>query len=143
MKKRDANKASTKAMIITMAAAFVIVAAAVLGLTGCGRESSRVSHNIAQEADNFNVLRRVVIINTRTDKAEFECIGRISVEVESKRLNIIVETDDGKYQKHIVNLTGNNMYIVEDLGKAEVNKYRYEINYLPETIIPFDIVTKD
>ena len=34
------------------------------------------------------------------------------------------------------------MYIVEDLGKAEVNKYKYEINYLPEMIIPFDVVTK-
>ena len=115
---------------------------AIASLTGCGRESERVSYNIAQEADNFNVLRRVVVINTRTDKAEFECIGRLAVEVGSKRLDVIVETDENKYQKHIINLTGNNMYIVEDLGKAEVNKYKYEINYLPEMIIPFDVVTK-
>lgn len=121
----------------------IILAAVAVALAGCGRESERVSHNIAQEADNFNVLRRVVVINTRTDKVEFECIGRISVEVGSKRLNIIVETDNNKYKKHIVNLTGNNMYIVEDLGGAEVNKYKYEINYLPEMIQPFDIVTKD
>lgn len=120
----------------------VIMAAVALLLAGC-RESSRVSYNIAQEADNFNVLRRVVVINTRTDRAEFECIGRIAVEVESKRLNIIVETDENKYQKHIINLTGNNMYIVEDLGGADVNKYKYEINYLPEMIQPFDIVRKD
>lgn len=115
---------------------------AIASLTGCGRESERVSYNIAQEADNFNVLRRVVVINTRTDKAEFECIGRLAVEVGLKRLDVIVETDENKYQKHIINLTGNNMYIVEDLGKAEVNKYKYEINYLPEMIIPFDVVTK-
>ena len=115
---------------------------AIASLTGCGRESERVSYNIAQEADNFNVLRRVVVINTRTDKAEFECIGRLAIEVGSKRLDVIVETDENKYQKHIINLTGNNMYIVEDLGKAEVNKYKYEINYLPEMIIPFDVVTK-
>lgn len=125
-----------------------IVLLIALGVTaaamaGCGNESERVSQNIAQEADNFNVLRRVVVINTRTDKVEFECIGRISVEVGSKRLNIIVETDNNKYKKHIVNLTGNNMYIVEDLGGAEVNKYKYEINYLPEMIQPFDIVTKE
>ena len=112
-------------------------------LAGCGRESHRVSYNIAQEADNFNVLRRVVVINTRTDKAEFECIGRIAVDVGSERLDIIIETNKGKYQKHIVNLTDNNMYIVEDLGGAEVNKYRYEINYLPEMILPFDMVEKD
>lgn len=115
----------------------------VIVLFGCGRQSDRVSENIAQEADNFNVMRRVVIINTRTDKVEFECIGRIAVDVGTKRLNIIVETNKGKYKKHIVNLTNNNMYIVEDLGGAKVNKYKYEINYLPKMIQPFDIVTKD
>lgn len=121
----------------------LVVMLVVIVLLGCGKQSERVSQNIAQEADNFNILRRVVIINTRTDKVEFECIGRIAVEVKTKRLNIIVETDKGKYQKHIVNLTNNNMYIVEDLGGAEVNKYKYEINYLPKMIQPFDIVTKD
>lgn len=125
----------------TLLAATMIILA-IVTLTGCGRESEKVSYNIAQEADNFNVLRRVVVINTRTDKAEFECIGRLAIEVGSKRLDVIVETDENKYQKHIINLTGHNMYIVEDLGKAEVNKYKYEINYLPEMIIPFDVVTK-
>ena len=140
MKKRRRIK-KIKMAIIAILLMLIGVMAALL--VGCGRESQRVSHNIAQEADNFNVLRRVVVINTRTDKAEFECIGKMSIEVGAKRLDVIVETDDGKYQKHIINLTGNNMYIVEDLGKSDVNKYKYEVNYLPETIQPFDIVTKD
>jgi len=142
-KKITIIKSRTVAKLTLVLVLLIIMAAVAAALAGCGKESSRVSQNIAQEADNFNVLRRVVVINTRTDKAEFECIGRIAVEVGSKRLNIIVETDEGKYQKHIVNLTGNNMYIVEDLGGAEVNKYKYEVNYLPEMIQPFDIVTKD
>lgn len=142
-KKRIIIKSRTIAGIALILVLLIMLAALAMCLSGCGRESERVSHNIAQEADNFNVLRRVVVINTRTDKAEFECIGRIAVNVGFKRLDIIVETDKGKYQKHIVNLTGNNMYIIEDLGGAEVNKYKYEINYLPEMIQPFDIVTKD
>ena len=141
MKKRRKRIKNIKMAIIVILLILIGVMAALL--VGCGRESQRVSHNIAQEADNFNVLRRVVVINTRTDKAEFECIGKMSIEVGAKRLDVIVETDDGKYQKHIINLTGNNMYIVEDLGKSDVNKYKYEVNYLPETIQPFDIVTKD
>lgn len=141
MKKRRKRIKNIKMAIIAILLMLIGVMAALL--VGCGRESQRVSHNIAQEADNFNVLRRVVVINTRTDKAEFECIGKMSIEVGAKRLDVIIETDDGKYQKHIINLTGNNMYIVEDLGKSDVNKYKYEVNYLPETIQPFDIVTKD
>ena len=111
-------------------------------LAGCTNEARKVSENIAKEADNFNVYRRVVIINTRTDKVEFEITGKMSVNIGSNRLDIIVE-DDGKYYKHIVNLTNNNMFVIEDLGGSEVNKYKYEINFLPEMIVPLTFTSND
>lgn len=120
----------------------IIIAFMFLGLlwlTGC-TEATKVSQNIRKEADNFNVYRRVVIINTRTDKVEFEVIGKMSVNVGSSRLDVIIE-DDGRYYKHIINLTDNNMYVIEDLGGADVSKYKYEINYIPESIIPFTVTT--
>ena len=108
-------------------------------LGGC-RESDKVSYNVSQEADNFNVIRRVAVINTRTDKIEFEVIGRISVDTnDSDKLVIIVEADKGIYKKHLINMTEWNMYVVEDLEGAKVNEYKYEVNYMPETIIPFTI----
>ena len=108
-------------------------------LGGC-RESDKVSYNVSQEADNFNVIRRVAVINTRTDKIEFEVIGRISVDTsDSDKLVIIVEADKGVYKKHLINMTEWNMYVVEDLEGAKVNEYKYEVNYMPETIIPFTI----
>ena len=83
-------------------------------------------------------------INTRTDKVEFEAIGRISVDTEDKtKLVILVETAKGVYKKHLINMTDWNMYVVEDLYGAEVNEYKYEINYMPESIVPFDIVRKN
>ena len=110
-------------------------------LSGCeSTESSQVSYNVSQEADNFNVIRRVAVINTRTDKIEFEVIGRISVDTsDSDKLVIIVEADKGIYKKHLINMTEWNMYVVEDLEGAQVNQYKYEVNYMPETIIPFTI----
>lgn len=122
------------ALIIVVLFVLAVIAAA---LTGCS-ESSKVSQNIAKEADNFNVYRRVVIINTRTDKPEFEIVGKMSVNIGESRIDCIVE-DNGKYYKHIINLTENNMYVVEDLGGANVSQYKYEINYIPESIIPFTI----
>ena len=108
-------------------------------LGGC-RESDKVSYNVSQEADNFNVIRRVAVINTRTDKIEFEVIGRISVDTnDSDKLVIIVEAEKGIYKKHLINMTEWNMYVVEDLEGAKVNEYKYEVNYMPETIIPFTI----
>ena len=111
---------------------------AMIITTGCGTEADKVAQNIAKEADNFNVYRRVVIINTRTDKPEFEVIGKLSVTVSSDRLDVIVE-DDGRYYKHIINLTDNNMFVVEDLGGADVSQFKYEINYIPESIGPYTV----
>lgn len=113
-------------------------------LAGCdGREADEVSYNVSQEADNFNVIRRVAVINTRTDKIEFEVIGRISVDTsDNDKLIILVEVEPGQYKKHLINMTEWNMYVVEDLEGAEVNQYRYEVNYMPESIIPF-IITEN
>lgn len=110
-------------------------------LGGCdGRQADEVSYNVSQEADNFNVIRRVAVINTRTDKIEFEVVGRISVDTsDSDKLVILVESEKGVYKKHLVNMTEWNMYVVEDLEGAEVNQYKYEVNYMPESIVPFAI----
>lgn len=113
-------------------------------LVSC-READKVSHNISKEADNFNVVRRVAVINTRTDKVEFEVIGRISIydntssKDSTSTLTVVVETDKDKYKKHIIKLTNWNMYVVEDLDGAAVDQYKYEINYMPESILPFKI----
>lgn len=120
----------------------LIALVAIVTLTACS-EAEKVSYNVSQDADNFNVIRRVTVINTRTDKAEFEAIGRISVNTDDdKKLVVIAETDKGVYKKHLINLTGNNMYVVEDLEGAKVNQYKYEVNYMPESIIPWTVTEK-
>lgn len=111
--------------------------------TGC-RQSTKVEHNVSKEADNFNVVRRVVVMSTVTDKILFECVGRIAIFDESTesggQLEIIAETARNQYKKHMIGLnSATTTYIVEDLYGAPVNKYRYTINYQPESIIPITI----
>lgn len=108
-------------------------------LCGC-TESSKVDRNLSQEAENFNITRRFAVINTRTDKVEFEFIGNFSRESTSGGVALVVELEDGSYRRHIVGLNDDTMYVIEDLGKTNVNKYKYEIHYLPESIIPIEIV---
>lgn len=117
----------------------LLISIMALTLVGC-TQADKVSQNVSKEADNFNVNRRVAIINVRTDKVEFEVIGRISVDTsDKKKLVIIAETAKGAFKKHLVNMTSWNMYVVEDLEGAAVNKYKYEVNYMPESIIPFTV----
>ncbi|RGC38181.1 hypothetical protein [Streptococcus gallolyticus] len=120
---------------------------AVFGLSvlaGCS-EADKVFYNVSKEADNFNVRRRVAVINTRTDKIEFTVEGLISVDTsDSKKLVVIAEVGKGKYKKHLINMTKNNMYVVEDLTDGtKVNKYKYEVEYMPEGIIPVTITDNE
>ena len=120
-----------------------IMILSVLALASC-TEAEKVSYNVSQEADSFNVLRRFAVIDTRTDKVEFELIGRFSLDATSyPKVSVIVEKEKGVYLKHIIGLNDDTFYIVEDIGGAEVNEYRYEINYIPEMIKPFEFKSKD
>lgn len=120
---------------------FLILCA--LMLTGC-TQVDRVSSNIRQQADNFNITRRIVVINARTDKPVFELTGNFSLQNNyNDELEIIVEIGNGVYKKHFVYLNDWTMYVVEDVSGAFVDKYHYEVNYLPEMIQPFTIISED
>lgn len=61
----------------------------------------------------------------------------------NEKISIICEMEDGTYKKHIIGLNENTMYVIEDLGGAKVNKYKYEVNYIPESIVPFTVTEKE
>ncbi len=129
-----------KTKIISLILVLVI---GTIVLTGC-TESNRVSSNIRKQADNFNVTRRISVINARSDKPIFELIGKFSLQNNvNNELEIIVEVENGKYKKHFIYLNEWTMYVVEDVSGAYVDKYHYEINYLPEMIVPITITSQD
>lgn len=118
--------------IMPLMAAIIIA----VSFTGC-RQASMVNHNVKREADYFNVARRIVVINARTDKPMFELTGYFSLSnSNTNELEITCEIGKGKYQVHYVYLNSWTLYVVEDLSGANVSKYHYEIWYLPETILP-------
>ena len=110
-------------------------------LAGCETESQRVRYNISQEADNFNIVRRVTVIDCITGDVLFQMTGKMSIvaDTEDDQLEILVE-DDGNYQKHIIGLSDNVTYVVEDLalGANDVSQYHYTINFNPNMWLPYD-----
>lgn len=132
-----------KKKISAVAFAVVLAAIAVAMLTGCS-QASRVNANITKEAENFNVTRRLAVINARTDKPVFELIGNFSISNNStNELVVTCEVGQGVYKKHYVYLNDWTMYVVEDLSGAYVSKYHYEINFLPEMIVPVMFTSND
>lgn len=109
-------------------------------LSGC-TEADRVNQNITQQADNFNVTRRLEVINARTDTPLFELIGNFSLSNNSdNELVITVELENKTYKKHYIYLNEYTMYIVEDLSGSDVSPYHYEINVLPQQFQTFELV---
>lgn len=121
-------------------AIFTSIVFILICFTGCN-QASRVSHNISKEANNFNVTRRLVAINTRTDKLLFEVIGNFSLSNNSGgELEITMQTGETEYKKHFLYINKEwTSYTVEDISGANVSSYHYEINFLPEMIQPIEI----
>ena len=115
-------------------------------LSGCTTQADRVSENLAQEADNFNVVRTVTVINCITDDVILQVTGRISIKADTadKQLEIIAEVGEDKYQKHIIGLSEHTTYTVSDtdLG-TEVSKYHFTINYNPKMWLPYEFENID
>lgn len=121
----------------------LLIALTIVTLSACS-QADRASYNISREADRFNVTRRLVVINARSDKPVFELIGNFSLaNNDVNELEITCEVGQGKYKKHFVYLNEWTIYTVEDVSGAYVSNYHYEVNYLPEMIVPVTITVKD
>ena len=113
-------------------------AIAAMSFTGC-TEAERVSYNLSKEADNFNVVRQLTVINCIKGDVLFQMTGKLSITADTgdNQLEVIVE-EDGTYVKHFVGLSDNVTYVIEDLnlGENEVDKYHYTLNFNPDMWIP-------
>ena len=116
-------------------------------LAGCETEASRVEYNLTQEADNFNIVRQLTVINCLQGDVLFQMTGKMSItaDVDDNQLEIIVENEDGNYTKHFVGLSDNVTYTIEDLnlGKNDVEKYKYTLNFNPNMWLPYEVETID
>ena len=125
--------------------AILLTLAMVFCFVGC-TQAERVSYNLSKEADNFNVVRQLTVINCIEGDVIFQMTGKLSITADTSdnQLEITVE-DNGTYVKHFIGLSDNVTYVVEDLnlGANEVNKYRYTLNFNPKMWMPIDIETID
>lgn len=109
-------------------------------VSGCGRESWKVSHNLSLEADNFNDVRQITVMNCIQGEVLFQMTGKMAIEVDAgdNQLEIVVEDENGEYKKHFIGLSDNVTYVVEDITTGDVEKYKYTLNFNPEMWIPVD-----
>lgn len=125
-------------------AALGVMACAAVMLTGC-TEADRVSYNLSQEADNFNDVRQLTVINCLQGDVLFQMTGKMSItaDMDDNQLEVIVEDEDGTYKKHFIGLSDNVTYVVEDITSGDVSKYQYTLNFNPNMWIPVEVDSID
>ncbi|WP_270657664.1 hypothetical protein [Eubacterium callanderi] len=115
---------------------------ALLGVAGC-TQADKVSENLSQEADNFNVVRQLTVINCLQGDVLFQMTGKFSIYADTadNQLEVVVEDENGKYQKHLIGLSDNVTYTVEQKRYEDVSNYRYTLNFNPDMWFPVDVKT--
>lgn len=108
--------------------------------TGCD-QASRVSYNLSREADNFNDVRQVTVINCIKGDVLFQMTGKLSITADTadNQLEIIVEDENGEYKKHFIGLSKNVTYVVEDITAGDVDNYKYTLNFNPKMWLPVGV----
>lgn len=120
----------------------LVVIMAIATLTGCtGTQADRASYNLSKEADSFNVIRQLTVINCLEGDVLFQMTGKLSITAdrEDNQLEVIVEDEYGNYQKHLVGLSDNVSYVVEDTGSHNVDNYKYTLNFNPKMWLPVGV----
>ena len=109
----------------------------IVSTTGCS-QADIVNQNISKEADNFNINRRLVVFNDMTGDIKMTVEGKMSITADTadNQLEIIAEIAPGLYKKDFIGLNIHTSYIVEQIEVAEIDRYKYVVNFNPNMWVP-------
>ena len=112
-----------------------ILAVAALALTGCQSDAKKVGDNISTAADNFEVQRKIIGVNTRTDKYLFYVEGRCSISREGD-LIVTCKHAENDYRKHYVGQATDVAWVSTQEAGIDASVYHTRIIIKPENLLP-------
>ena len=115
----------------------------MLALVGCDSASNVASRNLSTASDNFEIQRRFVFYNGITGEYVLTIEGFCSKDNSStpQTLGVVCKTGAAEYKKHMLGLSANVTWFMEQLNAAQVSTYHYKVVFKPSVIIP-DIEVK-
>lgn len=120
---------------------FIIAVVSLLG--ACSSDADRASDNLSTAADNFEVNRRIVFYNGVTNDYMLTIEGLCSLgsTTSSRGISVTCKISPTEYKKHMLGLSDNVTYFVEQMTPNKVDTYHYRVIFKPSNIIP-DIQVK-
>lgn len=118
-----------------------VAALALVGfLAACSSKADTVSYNLSQDAEEFNIERRITILHGVTGEVTFEVEGRCSVESADsfleEALEITCKIGPDEYAKHFQIIGANGQASIQQLDTVDSSVYHHRVIIKPETLLP-------
>lgn len=114
-----------------------MVAVGAITLASCSSsDADLASGNLSKAAEQFEVNRRITVVNGVTDKYVMLVEGRCSLEFPEGRTEIVCKLENGTFVKHHVIMSDNVFIMSEQINGTVVDTDQYRVIFKPEVIIP-------
>jgi hypothetical protein len=110
-------------------------ALALMG-NGCASDADVASQNLSKAAEQFEVSRRITVVNGITDKYVMSVEGKCSLEFPDGRTEIVCKLQNGEFKKHHVVKSDNVFIMSEQTDGTSVDTKQYRVIFKPEAIVP-------
>jgi hypothetical protein len=115
-----------------------VLALGAFALTGCTSDAETVSRNLSTEADQFKVVRKIVVVNTWNGETLWEATGRCSIDIGRPDVLVLTCREDvDAYVKHYLSTGGGNVsWASTQMETVDVSRYHTTIVFKPTAIVP-------
>lgn len=109
---------------------FCLCLVLLFSVCGCSSQSFNVNYNLSQAANNFEVLRKITVYNSRTDLVIMEMEGLMSLSNNStNELIVTCKVGEDLYKKNYIFLNEYVIYVVEDITGTVTDPYHYKVHF--------------
>lgn len=113
----------------------LLTVGALLGVSACSSDAKVASENLSKAADQFEVQRKIVGVNTRSGEYIFYVEGRCSIE-RSGDLVVTCKHGPTDYRKHYIGAATDVAWLATQLDPVNVSVYHTRVVLKPEGLIP-------
>lgn len=115
--------------------AVLMILMVVATLAACD-DATVAKSNMNKAADNFEIMRRVVMYNAIIGQNVMVTEGKCSVDNDQYRTSIICKIGEGQYIRNFYGKSDNVSYFIEQMAPVPVNVYHYRRTFKPQSVLP-------
>lgn len=114
-------------------ASIMVIICAMVCFVGCD-QADTVKHNIQQDANKFNVYRKITFVNLYSNQMLYSAEGYFSVQTTyensyqgQQEIGIVFKIGADEYKMDYFSIDNNVAYVIEQTNNTTTNPYHWKI----------------